>query len=250
MQKDSRADTGRFLGLDQKWYGTYTDQPDGSWDRVAKDMLQKFSESGHPVFRGCSALERGDLKGKVKLSIHFCGDDKTFEVVLRTIVSVNELGIYGAVADMCDELACSISDCSERTEGLVAQDNTETTVILTELMTTNKSPPTDENVQGKLLHNDEQKFANLPYHLQLTKLCSNVGITMTVASGQYFSIVDDAELDKMGGSCREYTLPRGDKLSKVGWISWNTKIGPALEVAVSHCQRTLRNRDNDTTLIR
>ena len=46
-------------------------------------------------------------------SIHFCGDDKIVEVVLRTIISVNQLSIYGAVADMCDELACRISDCSE-----------------------------------------------------------------------------------------------------------------------------------------
>ena len=46
-------------------------------------------------------------------SIHFCGDEKTVEVVLRTIISVNQLSIYGAVADMCDELACRISDCSE-----------------------------------------------------------------------------------------------------------------------------------------
>ena len=86
---------------------------------------------------------------------------------------------------MCDELACRISDCSERTGKLVAQDNSETTVILKELMATNKSLRTDENVQGNLLQNYEHKFPNLPYHLQLTKLCSNVGVTKTVAKGQY-----------------------------------------------------------------
>ena len=94
------------------------------------------------------------------MSINFCGDDKTVEVVLRTIISVNQLSNYGAVADMCDELACRISDCSERTGKLVALDNPETTVILTELMTTNKSPRTDENVQGNLLQNYDHKFAN------------------------------------------------------------------------------------------
>ena len=41
----------------------------------------------------------------------------------------------------------------------------------------------------------------------------------------------------MGGSCREYTLPRDDQLSKVkGWTRGNTKIGPVLEVAVSYHQ--------------
>ena len=40
---------------------------------------------------------------------------------------------------------------------------------------------------------------------------------------------------QIGGSCRECTLLRDDTLSKVqGWISRNTKIGPAVEVAVGH----------------
>ena len=78
-----------------------------------------------------------------------------------------------------------------------------------------KSPRTDDNVQGKLLHNHEQKFVNLADHLQLIKLCFNVGIAKTVARGQYFTTLDDAELDKLGGSCREYTLPRDYEASKV-----------------------------------
>ena len=67
-------------------------------------------------------------------------------------------------------------DCSERTGKPVAQENPEATV---ELMTTNKSPRTCENVQGNLLQ-------NLRDHLQLTKLCSNVGTTKTVANGTLF----------------------------------------------------------------
>ena len=63
------------------------------------------------------------------------------------IISVNQLSIYGAVADMCDELACGISGCSERTGELVAQDTPETMLIPTELSTTNKSTRTDDNVQ-------------------------------------------------------------------------------------------------------
>ena len=80
-----------FLGLgsEKKRYGTHTYKPNGKWDRVAEDVMLNFSESGHPVFRGSSASERGASrsKGKGKLSIHFCGDDKTVEVVLRTMNS-------------------------------------------------------------------------------------------------------------------------------------------------------------------
>ena len=58
-----------------------------------------------------------------------------------------------------------------------------------------------------------------------------------MANGQYVTTLDDAELDKLGGSFREYTVPRDDTPSKVkGWIRGNTKIGPALKEAVSHQQ--------------
>ena len=88
-----------------------------------------------------------------------CGTMKSTPLVKNTsgtIISVNQLCIYGAVTDMCDELACRISDCSERTREL--EDNPETAVIPTELMTTNKSPRTDENVQGNLLHNSQKNW--------------------------------------------------------------------------------------------
>ena len=68
-------------------------------------MMIKFRESGHPVFRATSPLCRGSLKsrGSGKLSIHFCGGGETAETVFRTIISVNQLSIYGAVSDLCDE---------------------------------------------------------------------------------------------------------------------------------------------------
>ena len=60
----------------------------------------------------------------------------------------------------------------------------------TELSTTNKAPWTNEKVQGNLLHDYERKFAGLPDHLQLIKLCTNVGIVKIVAtqecSSSYF----------------------------------------------------------------
>ena len=38
-------------------------------------------------------------------SIHFNGSDDTIELILRTIISVNQLSVYGAVADLCRESA-------------------------------------------------------------------------------------------------------------------------------------------------
>ena len=92
-------------GSEKKWYSTYNERPRGEWDRVAELMMIRFGESGHPVFRATSPLSRGMLKSKGggKLSIHFCADGDTIETVFRTIVSVNQLSIYGAVSDLCDE---------------------------------------------------------------------------------------------------------------------------------------------------
>ena len=89
-----------FLGLasEKKWYSTYN----------------KFRESGHPVFRATSALtvpRNAQKQGGGKLSMHFCAVVDTIKNVFRTIVSVNQLSIYGAVSDVCEEY----STCQTRT---------------------------------------------------------------------------------------------------------------------------------------
>ena len=88
-------------------------------------MLFNFSESGHPVFRGASALEQGTL--------HFCGDPQTVEVFLRTIVSVNQPSIYGAVEDLCERMASRTSDSPVSTVKPVAEVKPETMVSPTDL---------------------------------------------------------------------------------------------------------------------
>ena len=92
-------------GSEKKWYSTHGSMPQGEWDRVAELMMIKFGESGHPVFRATSPLSRGVLrsKGGGKLSIHYCADQETITTVFRTITSVNQLRLHGAVAEMCEE---------------------------------------------------------------------------------------------------------------------------------------------------
>ena len=91
-------------GSEKKWYPS-ENSPQGAWDHVAEDMLLKFAESGHPIFRATTPLSRGQLKseGKGKVSIHFSADQDTVDTIYRIILSVNQLSIYGAVAAICDE---------------------------------------------------------------------------------------------------------------------------------------------------
>ena len=192
-------------------------------DDVTDIMMLNFSESEHPFFRGSSVFERGDLKskGKEQLSLHFNGSDETVEVILRTVISLNQISNYGAVAGMCGELAWEVSRISRSTE------NVET-VVCQQMSTTNQITQTVAGVQGNLLREYEQRFGDLPEHATLTKLCSNAGLAKTVEKGQYFTTFDDEELDRQKGSCREYTLPGNGQSSQVkGWILGNTKIGPS-----------------------
>ena len=92
-------------GTEKKWYSTHEFKPQGDCDRVAEQMILKCAESGHPIFRSTSPLSRGVLKsnGGGKLSIHYCADLETIETVFRTITSVNQLSLHGAVSDLCEE---------------------------------------------------------------------------------------------------------------------------------------------------
>ena len=79
----------------QKEYGTI-------W---LKRCCWKFAESGCPMFRATSPLSRGRLKSKGhgKLSIHYAADLETIETIFRIIVSANQLSLYEAVPEMCEE---------------------------------------------------------------------------------------------------------------------------------------------------
>ena len=93
-------------GSEKKWYGTHAHKLDGDWDRTAEDVMLNFAESGHPIFRASSALERGELKSKGggEKSTHYNGSGETVELILRTVISVTQLSFYGAAADLCKEL--------------------------------------------------------------------------------------------------------------------------------------------------
>ena len=117
------------------------------WNSTADVMQNNFVESGHPVFRASSALDRGYFKKKGgQFSIHFSGDTSNAELFLRTINSVNQPSIYGAVADWCEELAQQIPvQASSSIEKSIAKMNEQLVRPLTseDVKTFMKTPETD-----------------------------------------------------------------------------------------------------------
>ena len=78
--------------------------------------------------------------------MHFCADGDTIETVFRTIMSVNQLSIHGAVSEMCDEYRT----CQARTESPVMAGRSDPFVPTSSLMKT-PTPLTDDLAQEDLL---------------------------------------------------------------------------------------------------
>ena len=196
----------------------------------------KFAESTHPVFRSTSLLSRGVLKSKGggKLSIHFCAVGETVETVVRTIISVNQLSIYGTVSDLCEEC----KTCHVRTGTPVVAGKSNPLFVPSVMKT--HIPLTDDPAQEEdLLQRYQERVGRLSKQDRVIKICTDAGFLTTVEVGQYFMTKDTEEFSQFTDSvaCREYTLPRDENSSEPkGWIRGNTRIGPVLEVTTCYLQ--------------
>ena len=207
-----------FIGprSEKKWYSMKEDSPQGIWDNIAEKMLLEFAESGLPIFRATTPLSRGQLrsKGHGKLSIHFAATQETIEAIFRIIVSANQLSLYGAVAEMCEEYE-SIHDRSGRPDTVMGQ-----SIVLSEIKT---EVPLESGIpshQNLPLQRYEERIEMLLRENKVSKFCMDAGFIHVVEIGQYFMTEDTGDLTQFHAvACREYTLPREDGSSQPrGWI--------------------------------
>ena len=169
------------------------------------------------------------------MSIHFCADGKTIETVFGTIMSVSHLNIYGAVAELREEYGTFPTSAGrpvlvEQSDPFFAPANV---LVLT------PTPWVEIPAQEDPLQKHKKRVENLSEQDQLIKVCTDAGFMKTVEVAQYLMMKHFDEFSKFAEpvTCREYTLPRDDKLSEPkGWIQWNTKIGPVLEATTSYQQ--------------
>ena len=194
-------------GSEKKLYSTNEYSPQGEWDRVAEQMMLTFAESTHPVFRSMSPLSRGVLKSKCggKLSIHYCADPGMIETVFRTIIPVNQLSMYGAVSDMCEEC----DTCHART----GQSNP---LFVPSVMKTHIPLTDDPAQQEDLLQRYRERIEKLSQLDRVSIFSMDAGFLNVVEIGQYFMTTATEEFSQVTDSvvCREYTLPRDEHLSE------------------------------------
>ena len=167
------------------------------------------------------------------LSIHICADEVTIETVFRTIICVNQLNVYGADSDLCEEYKA----CHVRTGRLVLTGQSDPLFVpsVMKTLTTSTDDPAPEE---DLLQRYQERVEKLSQQYRVIKICPGAGFLTTVEVGQYFMTKDTEEFSQFTDSvaCREYTLPRDEKNGPKGWIRGNTKIGPILEVTTSYLQ--------------
>ena len=132
-----------------------------------------------------------------------CADFETIEIVFRTIISVNQFSIYGAVSDLCEEdESCHAGRPVVRGQSRVIK----TTILLND----------DPAHQEFLLQRFRERIEKLSQQDRLSKFCTDAGFLTTVEVGQYFITKDTEEFSQFTDSvaCREHTLPRDEDFLK------------------------------------
>ena len=176
-------------GSEKKWYSMEENSPQGIWDHIAEKMLLEFAESGCPIFRATTPLSRSKLKSKGhgKLSIHFAADQETIETIFRISVFANQLSLYGAVANICEEYE-SLHDRSGQLGVLMGQ-SIVLSEIKAEVLLENDIP----SHQNLLLQRYEERIEMLSQENKVRKFCMDAGFISVVEIGQYFMTKDIGE---------------------------------------------------------
>ena len=132
-------------------------------------MLVEIAASGCPIFRATTPLSRGQLrsKGHGKLSIHFAATQETIETIFRIIVSANQLSLYGAVEEMCEEYE-SLHDRSGRPDMVMGQ-----SIVLSAIKTEVSLDCDDPTNQNLLLQQYGERIQKLSQQDKLSKFCMN-----------------------------------------------------------------------------
>ena len=190
-------------------------------------MVQQLKETGHPVFKGVSALSRGVLKQKKgKTSIHFRRDSMNTELLFQT-VSENQLSINGAVANWCG--STEDKGTSNYYVGQQDLDQVETRRSSTLGLSS-------ENSNWKQDARKSQGFEFLTGQIHLTQLCVKTFIQNLVASRKTYRIRPNADDGwwTLTLVCREYSSSRSyPKAQPLAAIPEGTIVGPVLEVHIA-----------------
>ena len=121
-----------------------------------------------------------EAKDMEKLSIHFAADQTTIETIFRTIVCANQLSLFRAVANMCEEHG-SLHDRSRQPDVLMGR-----SIVLSEIKTEVLLENDDPAYQYFVLQQYGERIERLSQQDKVSKFCMDAGFLSVVEIGQYF----------------------------------------------------------------
>ena len=179
-------------GSEKKWHGTHTYTPEGKWDSIATKMVGHFTETGHPVFKGISALSRGILKRKeipyTSMRIHRT-QNSCFAQFTQQISSVST---EQSQASWCEEFAQRTPNQKESiSEKLVAKENEQLlkNVKPQEVTSLVQTPRSDNRASGNRLRECLQRFETLEKDIQFTEACEDASFWRSVSIGVSYKTI-------------------------------------------------------------
>ena len=108
--------------------------------------------------------------------------------MFRIIISANQLSLYGAVAEMCEEFE-SFHDGSGRPDKVMGQ-----SIVLSAIKTEVSLENDDPEYQNFLLQRYEERIERLSQQDRLSKFCMDARFLSVVENGQYFMTKDSGNL--------------------------------------------------------
>ena len=143
VREDFQQDIGHSSDLDRKKVVFY------SWKQTTRRMEQSRRADDQIWRKQTPNFSVGQL--------YFCGDEGTIETDLRTIISVNQLSIYGAVSDLCDVY----KSCHVRTGRPVLVGKSDTLFVPKSSLMKTPTHSTDDPAQEDLLQKYQERVDRL-----------------------------------------------------------------------------------------
>ena len=221
-------------GDEKKWYGKSKYPPDGKWNSLASQMVQRFKETSHPGF--------------LQVPVHWVVEvwerwkEKKRYTSMRMLQTHTTLVPNHSFCESAQLLRSSLNlvwrvrpDNGRKRTRKTERIRDQRCIDKCEI-TRNKTfgiPP--KLVSGSRLRENSQDFESLSETVQFTKFCELASIWNRVSAGVSYKTQADED-DGLGDPiplCREYTLPRANPQSIVyAAIPGETIIGPIIEVHV------------------
>ena len=176
-------------------YGTLSCTPEGKCDSIATEMVGRFKETGHPVFKGISAMSRGILKTKGgRCTIHFNADSSCSELLFRTIHSTNFNSVSTELFQVGVKSSLNgIRIKNSRLWRSSQQKRTSSYSKKCEVNSLLQTPRVDNRASGDRLRECIQRFETLEKEILFTRVCEDATFARRVSVGMSYETIPDVD---------------------------------------------------------